>query len=112
VPIVRHGVFFLNSCTPRVIEPLGNGSLEKFIVAYPQVFLVMAQVFVLWLIQFVTMKVDMRYIKDRLRKGDKRLASHSKRINNTARVVQAIATTCSAQHGAVLPVLTDNGDDR
>lgn len=62
-----------------------------------------------WLVQFVALKTDTRWIKKRLEAGDYRLAVQDRRLNRHQANISAIKATCSAHHGISFPDV-NNGD--
>lgn len=55
--------------------------------------------FLIWLIQFVVLKTDMKWIKDRMRKGDKILNDHGSAISTHDVRIESIEALCQERHG-------------
>jgi hypothetical protein len=70
---------------------------------------------VAWLIQFVALKTDTRWIKDRLKKGDRTLDRHARILSSHRSQIAEIKGVCSTRHGTVFsPVgatLAEEGDN-
>lgn len=61
-----------------------------------------------WLVQFVVLKTDLKWIKKRLCAGDRRLAAHERRLNLHQAKIASVQSGCSARHGAIFASV-DNG---
>jgi hypothetical protein len=54
--------------------------------------------FAIWLIQFIVLKTDMKWIKDRVRTVDVLLSNHNKAISENERNISTLKAVCRNRH--------------
>lgn len=62
-----------------------------------------------WIIQLVVLKTDLKWIKERLRAGDKRLERHGRLLHSHSKKIASVQSACSTRHGTIFPVSTNPG---
>lgn len=64
-----------------------------------------------WIIQLVILKTDLKWIKERLRDGDKRLERHGTLLHSHSKKLAAVQSACAIHHGTVFPVSANPGTE-
>lgn len=62
-----------------------------------------------WIIQLVILKNDLKWIKERLGAGDKRLDTHGRMIHSHSKKIAGLQSACSTRHGTVFPAVSNPG---
>lgn len=58
---------------------------------------------VVFIVGFTVVKVDLSWIKNRIKRGDRKFESHDRRLNAHNAEISAIKSICSAHHGTAFP---------
>lgn len=67
---------------------------------------------VVWLIQFVALKTDTRWIREWLKKNGQRLDRHEQRLNAHQAQISSVQTGCAVRHSRTTFPSVDNGVDQ